>query len=104
MSHAPVADGLGAAPRTGRDAGGPDVPAPVHPLVAQACAALDAEGVQWALLRGERDLGDPPGDVDLLIGGHSELHAVRRALRPLGIVAVPQLGAGAHEHLSLIHI
>ena len=103
MSHAPVADGLSAAPRTGRDAGGSDGPAPVHPLVAQACAALDAEGVRWALLRGERDLGDPPGDVDLLIGGHSELHAVRRALRPLGIVAVPRLGAGAHEHLWGYH-
>ena len=53
--------------------------------------------MQWALLRGEHDLGDPRGDVDILVDGSRGLSAVERALRPLGIVAVPQLGAGAHR-------
>ena len=69
----------------------------LHPLVAAAAEALETVGVQWALLRGEHDLGDPRGDVDILVDGSRGLSAVERALRPLGIVAVPQLGAGAHR-------
>jgi hypothetical protein len=75
----------------------------VHPLVAQACAALDDAGVRWALLRGEGELGDPRSDVDLLIGDPGDLPAVRRALHPLGIAAVPRWGEGAHRHFWGYH-
>ena len=75
----------------------------MHPLVADACAALDGAGVRWALLRGERELGDPRGDVDILVGGPGDLRAVRRALWPIGVVAVPRLGAGAHRHFWGYH-
>jgi len=122
--HAPVVARLGAAlpgRRVRRPGRRPEVPSPrepdvdlgptpdpdgrppVHPLVAEVCAALDGAGVRWALLRGERELGDPRGDVDILIGGPGELRAVRRALRPLGVVAVPRLGAGAHRHFWGYH-
>lgn len=74
-----------------------------HPLVAAAGEALDDAGVRWALLRGERDLADPRGDVDILVDGPRDLRAVRRALRPLGIVAAPRLGAGAHRHFWGYH-
>ena len=69
----------------------------LHPLVGEAAAALEGAGVRWAILRGEHDLGDPRGDVDILVDGSHTLGAVERALRPLGIVAVPQLGEGAHR-------
>jgi hypothetical protein len=69
----------------------------MHPLVAAAAGALDDADVRWALLRGEHDLGDPRGDVDILVDGSRAVSAVERALRPLGIVAVPQVGAGAHR-------
>ena len=69
----------------------------LHPLVAEAAGALESAGVQWAILRGEHDLGDPRGDVDILGGGSHALGAVEQALRLLGVVAVPQVGAGAHR-------
>jgi hypothetical protein len=69
----------------------------LHPLVARATEALETAGVPWALLRGEHDLGDPRGDVDILVDRSRELGAVEQALRPLGVVAVPQVGAGAHR-------
>ena len=69
----------------------------LHPLVARAAEALETAGVTWALLRGEHDLGDPRGDVDILVDSSRELGAVEQALRPLGVVAVPQVGAGAHR-------
>ena len=82
---------------------GPDGrPAP-HPLVAAACEALESAGVRWVVLRGERELADPRGDVDILVDGHRDVREVRRALRPLGIVAVPGLGAGAHRHFWGYH-
>ena len=69
----------------------------LHPLVARAAEALETAGVTWALLRGEHDLGDPRGDVDILVDSSRGLGAVEQALRPLGVVAVPQVGAGAHR-------
>ena len=69
----------------------------LHPLVARAAEALETAGVTWALLRGEYDLGDPRGDVDILVDSPRGLGAVEQALRPLGVVAVPQVGAGAHR-------
>ena len=69
----------------------------LHPLVARAAEALETAGVTWALLRGEHDLGDPRGDVDILVDSPRGLGAVEQALRPLGVVAVPQVGAGAHR-------
>ena len=65
--------------------------------MARAAEALETAGVTWALLRGEHDLGDPRGDVDILVDSSRELGAVEQALRPLGVVAVPQVGAGAHR-------
>jgi len=75
----------------------------VHPLVAAAWEALDTAGVRWALLRGERDLGDPHGDVDVLLDDRRAVRAVERALRPLGIVPLPEVGAGAHGHFVGYH-
>ena len=39
----------------------------MHPLLAEAFAALDEAGVEWCLLRGEASLASPSGDVDLLV-------------------------------------
>lgn len=69
----------------------------MHPLVADAAKALDAAGVRWALLRGEHELADPRGDVDVLIDARRDLGTIERALCALGITAVPQVGAGAHR-------
>ena len=74
----------------------------LHPLVAAAAEALEAAGVRWAVLRGEHDLADPHGDVDILVDSSRAVAAVDAALRRLGIVAVPQVGAGAH-HLFVGH-
>ena len=63
----------------------------LHPLVARAAEALETADVTWALLRGEYDLGDPRGDVDILVDSSRGLGAVEQALRPLGVVAVPQV-------------
>ena len=74
--------------------GAPDAPE-IHPLVASAFAALDAEGCKWALLRGLDGLANPASDVDLLVGAESP-GAVEAALARAGFVRMPALGHGSH--------
>lgn len=67
----------------------------VHPHVSAAFAALDAAGVDWALLRGVDELAAPTGDVDILVdAGATELDA---ALSRAGLVPVRARGHGSHR-------
>lgn len=68
----------------------------VHPALLRAFAALDRAGVTWCLLRGEAQLADPPGDVDLLVGA-ADLARLDAVLTPAGFLPVPGLGKGAHR-------
>lgn len=72
-----------------------DWPKVPHPLLMQVFEALDEARLAWVLLRDELDLGDPDGDVDLLLAP-SAAGRVRRLLRSLGFVRVPTLGRGSH--------
>lgn len=79
----------------------PEAPQPqargldVHPLLRAAFAALEAAGVRYCLLRGERELAHP-ADVDLLVA-EAELEPLRAALAPLGFAAIPVWGRGSHR-------
>lgn len=74
----------------------------VHPLLAGVFAALDAADVQWCLLRGEANLADPAGDVDLLVAP-SQVATMEAALAPLAVVPVEQWGGGVHRFLHGYH-
>jgi thymidylate kinase len=80
-------------------------PSTVHPLLADAFAALDGAGVEWCLLRGEAAVTSgaaPSGDVDLLVAPH-HLAAAEGALAPLAIVPLERWGAGVHRLLFGYH-
>jgi thymidylate kinase len=68
----------------------------VHPALLRAFGALDGAGVAWCLLRGEAQLADPPGDVDLLVGP-ADLPRLDAVLAAAGFVPVPAWGKGAHR-------
>ena len=70
----------------------------VHHRLAAAFRALDVSSVPWCVLRGEDELADPGGDVDLLVDGRSFARA-REALSALGFAWVPARGRGPHRFL-----
>ncbi len=67
----------------------PATPLPVHRRLGQAFAALDAAGVRWCLLRGQHQLGEPAGDVDLLVDG-DDLARADAAVVGLGFARLPR--------------
>jgi hypothetical protein len=68
----------------------------VHPVAVAVFDALDRAGVRWCVLRGERQLQDPPHDVDLLVAP-TDLNAMANAVRPLGFLPVPTWARGSHQ-------
>lgn len=66
----------------------------LHPLLASAFAALDEDGVTWAVLRGEDDLAAPQGDVDLLVGNARRAGG---ALERAGFRRLRTWGHGTHR-------
>lgn len=59
-------------------------------LLAAAFHGLDRVGVRWALLRGRADLGDPGGDVDLLVRA-DDLDSFEDVAFELGAFVLPRL-------------
>lgn len=55
----------------------------VEPRLADAFGRLDESMVRWCLLRGERNLHNPPGDVDILVA-RSDRQALDQALGGAG--------------------
>jgi thymidylate kinase len=83
----------------------PSVPVetrPVHPLLAEVFAALDAAEIRWCLLRGEAGLASPSGDVDMMVDP-SQVRAMEEALAPLGVVPVERWGGGLHRYFLGYH-
>jgi hypothetical protein len=74
----------------------PGPPESPHPRLTAAFGALDAAGVRWCLLRGERKLHAPSGDIDLLLA-RSDLDRVRRIVAEQGFTHIPAWGFGSHE-------
>jgi len=66
------------------------------PALTAAFRALDSARVRWCLLRGEADLADPRGDVDLLVGP-GETARVAAALAGAGFARLPAAGHGPHR-------
>lgn len=71
----------------------PDV---LHPVLAQAFAALERSGARWCLLRGEAELDRVGDDVDILVG-ETELTAATKALEELGYLRLAAWGRGSHR-------
>jgi thymidylate kinase len=71
-------------------------PAVPHPALAALFRALDDEGVAWCVLRGESELSEPEGDVDLLVA-RADLPGLRRVAARLGFAPVPAWGYGSHS-------
>ncbi|HEY2667197.1 MAG TPA: hypothetical protein VGK51_10190 [Actinomycetota bacterium] len=83
----------------------PSVPVetrPVHPLLAEVFAALDAAEIGWCLLRGEAGLASPSGDIDMMVDP-SQVRAMEEALAPLGVVPVERWGGGLHRYFLGYH-
>lgn len=57
----------------------------VHPLLTDLFAAWDAAGLRWCLLRGRDSLGEPPGDVDVLVDP-ADVDRLARAVTASGFV------------------
>jgi thymidylate kinase len=74
----------------------------LHPMLREAFAALDRAGAEWCVLRGECELGRPPGDVDLLISP-SGYERARAALRGVGFAPLRALGRGSHSFFVAYH-
>ena len=68
----------------------------IHPFLAEAFGVLNDAGVAWALLRGEEELADPTGDVDLLVRPE-DLPAVRDRLGRAGFVEERSWGSTGHR-------
>jgi thymidylate kinase len=81
---------------------GPSANYELHPMLREAFAALDRAGVEWCVLRGERELARPPGDVDLLISP-SGCERARAALRGVGFARLRAHGRGSHSFLRAYH-
>lgn len=67
-----------------------------HPVLVRAFAALQSAGVRWCLLRGESELADAAGDVDLLIAPVDLPHAAD-ALKGEGYLRLASWGRGSHR-------
>jgi thymidylate kinase len=68
----------------------------IHPLVAAAFQALDRSGRPWVLLRGESELAQPSGDVDLLVHP-SALPELDDLMAEVRFVRVVAAGRGSHR-------
>jgi len=73
----------------------PGSPHSPHPLLVATFAALDGARVRWCLLRGERNLCAPAGDIDILVA-REDLARVRVAVAELGFTQIPAWGYGSH--------
>lgn len=72
-----------------------------HPLLQQVFEALQRAEMRWLVLRGERELATPGGDVDLLVE-KDHLPVAEAILRRAGFVHVPTAGRGSHRlHVGL---
>jgi thymidylate kinase len=72
-----------------------DRPFAVHPILTELFAAFDANAIRWCVVRGEAELGDPVGDVDLLVAP-DDLPRLRPVLAQLGFAPIPAWGYGPH--------
>jgi hypothetical protein len=81
----------------GRPSSSGHVPA-VYPAVRGAFGALEAEGVQWCLLRGETELLAPNRDVDVLVTP-TDMRRVRKALKSVGFAPLRAWGRKPHHFL-----
>jgi hypothetical protein len=72
------------------------VVAALHPALARALRTLDDAFVEWCLLRGEAELDDPVGDVDLLVSS-GDAPRLAQVLAAAGYVGVPAWGHGSHR-------
>lgn len=76
---------------------------PVHPALEEAFAALDAAGVKWCVLRGEKDLERPQGDVDLLASSVDH-HRAQALLEARGFARLHAYGRGSHSFFLNYHV
>ena len=67
----------------------------IRPAVARALSALERPGIEWALLRGESELGSPEGDVDILVAP-TDLPRLAEELAQLGFGRLHRHGRGPH--------
>ncbi|MGH8901927.1 MAG: hypothetical protein ACRDYA_09655 [Egibacteraceae bacterium] len=67
-----------------------------HPVVHAVFQTLDREGLRWCLLRGEAQLEQASGDVDLLVSA-VDLPRLWHAVGELGFAPVPAWGYGSHR-------
>jgi thymidylate kinase len=74
----------------------------VHPMLAEAFEALDAAWVGWCVLRGERTLADPSGDVDIL-ADRDGLQRLDEVLADHSFLRLQRWGAGGHRHYLGYH-
>jgi thymidylate kinase len=72
----------------------PAAPTPTA-LVREAFAALEGAGVRWCLLRGEDELDEAGGDLDLLVS-ENDLARACEELEAAGFVRLPSYGRGTH--------
>ena len=71
-------------------------------MLRDAFRVLDRADVGWCVLRGERDLARPTGDVDLLISP-SDCERARIGLRAVGFARLSACGCGSHSFLRAYH-
>jgi thymidylate kinase len=97
MSTEDARAGLGAVRPRDRS-GQPDrrLPPVPHPRLAALFRALDEVGVAWCLLRGEEELAEPQGDVDLLVP-RDVLARLNNVTARLEFAPVPAWGYGSHS-------
>ncbi|MGH2719889.1 MAG: hypothetical protein ACRDJU_15120 [Actinomycetota bacterium] len=65
----------------------------LHPMVAETFAALDAAGIGWVLLHGERQLAEPERDLDLLVTDQ-DVGRLGQVLAAIGFAPVMSWGGG----------
>lgn len=71
-------------------------------MLAEVFAALDDAWVVWCVLRGERTLADPPGDVDLLVDRYG-LQRLDEVLAEHSFLRLQRWGAGGHRQYLGYH-
>jgi hypothetical protein len=72
------------------------MPVVLHPDVAKVFQALEKSGKPWLLLRGERDLARPSGDVDILVAKEL-LPSLDGLMTGIGFRRVLAPGHGSHR-------
>lgn len=87
--------------RDGRTGRHPDPgTAQVHPVLRRLFGSLDADDVAWCLLRGERSLARPTGDVDLLVAG-DDLSRAEEVILAQGFVVLPRRHGTWHRFYGM---